>query len=150
MKWTLEEENRLAILLSIIDIGDYGTKEDVLNNIQDKKYLNITPEDLKMRPIGESSEEPIWRNNLAFTRKHLVMDGFIDDSHWNEWRITQTGKAHFCSEVYDRLRELTKSNPLKPLKLTYAFYREIKNRIRKICPAMKENYWDKLPPEVFN
>lgn len=36
MKWTLEEENRLAILLSIIDIGGYGTKPKVLNNIQDK------------------------------------------------------------------------------------------------------------------
>lgn len=77
MKWNKEEDKRLAILLSIIDIGGYGTKAEVLNNIQDMGYLDITLEDLKMRPIGESSEEPIWRNDLAYIRQHLKTEGLI-------------------------------------------------------------------------
>ncbi len=147
MIWTLEEEKRLAVLLSIIDIGGYGTKKRVLDNIRKMGYLKFEKKELEWK---HNRPELVWRNHLAWIRKTLKRDGFIDGAIRNEWRITPTGKDHFCSEVYDRLRELTTSNPREPLKLTDAFYREIKNRIRKICPAMKENYWDRLPPEVFN
>lgn len=143
--WTLEEEKSLAILLSIIDIGGYGTKKEVLDNIYERGYLDLKGHDLQYRP---TLYELNWRNDLAFIRDHLVKTGYIDGKTWNEWRITRMGKSAFCGMVYRYLKELKKSNPRKPAKLTDKWYKRVKEIIRKECPLMKDNIDIVLTPEV--
>ena len=48
-----------------------------------------------------------YRNDLAYIRQHLKTEGLIYNKLRNKWEITAYGKAHFCVEVYERLRELT-------------------------------------------
>lgn len=143
--FTLEEEKSLAILLSIIDIGGYGTKKEVLDNIYERGYLNLDEHDLKYRP---TLYELNWRNDLAWIRDHLKT-GYIDGKTWNEWRITGMGKLAFCGMVYRYLKELIKSNPRKPAKLTNKWYKRIKEIVRKECPLMNDNL-NRLLPDAFN
>ncbi len=52
-KLNLETEKSLAILLSIIDLGGYGSKEAVLDNIDSRGYLNFDEHDKEYRANGE-------------------------------------------------------------------------------------------------
>ncbi|MCZ7399758.1 MAG: hypothetical protein O8C62_08820 [Candidatus Methanoperedens sp.] len=142
--WTLEEEKSLAILLSVIDIGGYGTKKEVLDNIYEKGYLNLDKHDLQYRP---TLYELNWRNDLAFIRDNLKTY-YIDGKTWNEWRITGKGKMAFCGMVYRYLKELAKPNHREPLKITKKWYKRVKEIIRKECPLMKDNIDIVLTPEV--
>ncbi|MFZ3168719.1 MAG: winged helix-turn-helix domain-containing protein [Candidatus Methanoperedens sp.] len=112
-----EEENILALLLSIEDIGGCGTKKEVLDNIEGKKYLNFTQEDLDLIPIGESSEEPKWRNELAWIRYKLVLKECISNIKYNEWRITPKG----ISYLHEKIGEIIKLKQSKFIRLTNAF-----------------------------
>ena len=121
-----EEENRLVILVSIEDIGGYGTKKKVLDNIRDKKYLNLTPEDLKMIPIGESNNELKWRNKLAWVRRFpLVIEGYISNVKRNEWRITPKG----ISYLHETIAKIIKSKQSKFNRLTNVFYDRINKKL---------------------
>lgn len=82
------EERDLVNLLSLMDLGGYGTKKEVLDNIQDKNYLQFTQDDLKLIPAGENSVEPKWRNDLAWDKDKLKKAGLINNSKKNDWRIT--------------------------------------------------------------
>lgn len=63
---TIEKE--YVVLISIIDVGGQGSKKQVLDNIDENKYINFSVEDLK---IKENRNEIKWRNDLAFIRKKL-------------------------------------------------------------------------------
>lgn len=99
MKITLLKEKSFAILMSIMDLGESGTKKDVLDNISRKGYFNFDSTDLEVK---KNRNELHWRNDLAFIRKKLVIDGYINDSEKNNWKITQAGKYHLvqlCEEI---------------------------------------------------
>ncbi|QGU95454.1 hypothetical protein GOM49_10455 [Clostridium bovifaecis] len=91
---SLQNEKKFAILMSIIDIGGNGTKKEVLDNINKNNYLYFTQEDLKLK---ENRPEIHWRNDLAFIRKKLVVDKYIDDSEKNNWKITDKGKQYLIA-----------------------------------------------------
>jgi hypothetical protein len=131
------EEKKLAVLMSIIDIGGTGTKKNVLDNLQDKKYINLTKEDFKLRDIGESSVEPIWRNDLAFVRFELVKEGYVSNAKHNNWKISENGKLYFSNtakcrlenlELIDRLAKEKKVNFI----LTRKFYENVESSVIKL------------------
>jgi predicted HNH restriction endonuclease len=89
-----EMEKRLAILVSLSDLGGSGTKQDVLDNILASNYLLLNKRDLEWLP---NRPELRWRNDLAFTRKHLVQEEYVDDSQHNVWQVTQLGRTYLES-----------------------------------------------------
>jgi hypothetical protein len=99
MHITQEVEQRFLVLLSLVDLGNYGTKGDVLDNIWNKGYINLNQNDLE---IMESRSELRWRNNLAYTRKHLVTEKYMLDREINKWEISIKGRGYF-SELCDAI-----------------------------------------------
>jgi len=93
---TLELEKRIVLLLSILDIGGCGTKKQVLDNIEKRSFYNLTRADqLTMK----NRNEEVWRNDLAFIRHHLALEGFIDGSRHNSWKISTRGRTYFSALV---------------------------------------------------
>jgi hypothetical protein len=94
MAITLTEEKSFAILLSITDLDGCATKKEVLNNIHNRKYVSFSKEDLEMKT---NRKELYWRNNFAFVRKTLADNGYIDDSSYNQWKISSAGTQYLHS-----------------------------------------------------
>lgn len=52
--------------------------------------------------VKKNRNELVWRNDLAFVRKHLALNGFYNSGIHNDWGITQNGKAELkklCSSI---------------------------------------------------
>jgi len=85
--------------MSIYDIGGSGSKKSVLDNINGKGYIEFNDLDLEVK---KNRNELHWRNDLAFIRKKLVVEGYINDSEKNNWKITESGKTYLinlCEEI---------------------------------------------------
>lgn len=89
---TLELEKQLALLVSILDRGGRGTKEAVLNHVESEGYLDLDDRDCE---IMLSRDEAVWRNNIAFSRHHLVLKGAMARYPRNNWAITEQGRQYF-------------------------------------------------------
>ncbi len=94
---TIEKE--YVVLISIIDVGGQGSKKQVLDNIDENKYINFSVEDLK---IKENRNEIKWRNDLAFIRKKLQSKDYIDGSEKNNWKITNKG-IYYLFKITEKL-----------------------------------------------
>ena len=90
---TTEDEKQLIVLAAILLVGGNGSKQDVLDAVEDSSLMRFSTSDLKIR---ESRNELVWRNDLAFIRSHLVKDGCIS-SKWDSWAITDKGRARAAS-----------------------------------------------------
>jgi len=44
--------------------------------------------------LMRNRKELKWRNDLAFVRKHLVQEGYVSDAHYDDWALTEKGKAY--------------------------------------------------------
>lgn len=84
-------EKNLIILLSLHDLSGAGTKAQVLNNISHRGYYNLSQHDLTQKA---NRAELVWRNDLAFVRKRLLTQGYIDDPARNLWTLTTNGYEH--------------------------------------------------------
>lgn len=91
---TVEEEQRFALLASVLDLGGRGRKQEVLDNIEAKGYLKFDERDLRTMA---NRDELYWRNNIAFVRKHLVGSHHLDGGRFNNWEITASGQSYFQS-----------------------------------------------------
>jgi hypothetical protein len=91
---TFEEEKRFVLLASVLDIGGRGPKHEVLDNIRSKGYLRLDAHDLQDMP---NRNELFWRNDLAYIRKHLVVNRYFDGGRFNNWEITEKGRTYFKS-----------------------------------------------------
>lgn len=88
MFMTKETQCRFVVLLSAYVNQNNCTKKAVLDYIDRMHWLNLTECDLQIIPaIGELK----WRNQLAFTRKHLVMEGYLSKERKDWWKITESG-----------------------------------------------------------
>ncbi len=92
------QEQIVVILLSIVDCGGKGTKKQVLDNIQQKKYINLKLNPLLMEYTRKATE-PRWKNQLAYERIHLISDGFINGSTRDIWRITDEGENNLIAGI---------------------------------------------------
>lgn len=85
---TAENEKRFLLLLSSFMQEDIATKSAVLDYIEEKNWIILSNEDLQIR---KNRNELIWRNDLAYVRKHLAMEGMFISSERNNWSITEKG-----------------------------------------------------------
>ncbi|HYV39471.1 MAG TPA: winged helix-turn-helix domain-containing protein [Gemmataceae bacterium] len=91
-----EQEKRVLILLAVLELGGRATKRAVLDHIYSNEYADLTPRDLEKMA---SRDEEVWRNDLAYIRKHLVQFGYLDGSEKDNWQITPKGTQHFLKLV---------------------------------------------------
>jgi hypothetical protein len=102
-----EEEKRFVLLASVLDLGGRGQKHEVLDNIEAKGYLKLNDHDLKSMP---TRNELYWRNDVAYVRKHLVANRYLDGARFNNWEITSKGQSYFhqLSAIVVAQRHFTK------------------------------------------
>jgi len=87
-----ETQKRFLVLLSTMDLGGSAKRCDVLDNIERKEYFWPAFES-EMRPL-ESTNAPAWRTDFSYTRKHLVTEGYMDDTIRGVWEVTDNGKKY--------------------------------------------------------
>lgn len=105
---TLENEKRFLLLLSSEKCGNGATKADVLNKIETNGWIILTDNDQKMK---ENRNELVWRNDIAFTRKHLAQEGMFVDGIRNDWSITEVGKQ----KLKELAEEVSHENSFKKI-----------------------------------
>ena len=91
---SLENEKRFLLLLSSYQLANtysYPTKAQVLDNIEDNGWILLSDADKQKK---QNRNELVWRNNLAFTRQHLVLNGWYNSSENNNWSITPEGEKY--------------------------------------------------------
>ena len=100
---TLEEEQRLLVLLSSFTLtilnNTTPNKADVLDYIQNSNWANFSQRQLQ---IKKNRNELIWRNEFAFTKKHLMDEQCIVNIR-NNWSITTKGRSELkklCNMVF--------------------------------------------------
>jgi len=99
----LEDQKRFVTLLSITDLNGGNRRKNVLDNIRKKEYINFIEQDLAPRELNGQLK---WENDISFTKKHLLMEGYIEDYRHGHahgtWKITERGKTYLrelCSNV---------------------------------------------------
>jgi predicted HNH restriction endonuclease len=98
MTITDEDEKRAALIMSLIDLNGSASKKKVLDNIYENKYIDFSPDDLKLM---KNRKEDKWRNDLAFVRKHLVLDKYMDGNQFDVWKLTESGREYFYKLTKD-------------------------------------------------
>ena len=75
-----EMQRRFILLLSAYVNKNNCSKKCILDYIKDNNWIIISERDKQLNP---KINEPIWRNELAFVRKHLVSENYIcNDEIW--------------------------------------------------------------------
>lgn len=86
-----EKQRRFILLLSAYVNRDNCSKKCVLDYIRDNNWLIISERDKQLNP---QIKEPIWRNEFAFVRKHLVLENYFCNDEINQWKITISGVGY--------------------------------------------------------
>lgn len=71
--------------------------------------------------IKHNRNELVWRNDLAFIRKHLAQEGLFVDGIRNNWSITDSGKLYLNELMQEVLNTETLS------KISPKLVHELKN-----------------------
>lgn len=103
---TMEDEKRFLLLLASFSILHNSqkkgpTKAEVLDEIDSKQWALFDPQKYQMK---SNRKEIIWRNDLAFIRKHLAINGFFIAGVRNNWGITPAGREELkklCQMVFN-------------------------------------------------
>lgn len=88
-----ELENQLLILYAILTLGGNSNKKQVLDFLEEADLIILNDEDQKLL---KTRKELKWRNELAYTRQHLVE---IEALNKYEWSITASGKWYYNSLI---------------------------------------------------
>ena len=107
---TSEKEKRFLLLLSSTLCGVGASKSDVLNYISANEWLILSE---KNKLVKHNRNELVWRNDLAFVRKHLAQEGLFVDGIRNNWSITDSGKLYLKELMQEVLNtaNLSKISP---------------------------------------
>ncbi|MBQ7522702.1 MAG: winged helix-turn-helix domain-containing protein [Clostridia bacterium] len=95
---TLENEKRFLLLLSSFALGSPVTKKEVLDYLEQQKWIKLNEKDME---IKHNRNELVWRNDLAFVRKHLEQEGLFVSNKRNDWSITEKGKLYLSQLYYE-------------------------------------------------
>lgn len=107
---TLENEKRFLLLLSSLMLGKSVSKKKVLDFIENQDWIQLTDAD---KSTKHNRNEPIWRNDLAYIRKHLEMEHLFVSGVRDDWSITEQGEqALFC--LYQETQNNTSFLKIKP------------------------------------
>lgn len=90
---TVTEQQRIVLLYTLIELGGTATKRAALKHIQDNSYWRMNDSNDVTRDNRPS--EKIWRNDISYSRKHLVTLGCIINEKRNEWKISESGRDYF-------------------------------------------------------
>ena len=99
---SLENEKRLLLLLSSYYLRTNVTKNNVLDYIEDNHWMTFDQHDLETK---HNRNELVWRNDLAFVRKHLAQDDLFISGIRNNWSITEKGIIELKSLANEALNE---------------------------------------------
>lgn len=91
---TKVEQIWLVLLYSFIELDGGGTKQQVLNHIQERGYWYKNDQNDMPLPSRKNREFK-WRIELAYQRFHLVKGGYMQAGERDSWRITGNGRNHF-------------------------------------------------------
>ena len=85
-----EQLQRLACLLFVLEEMPCrpAKKQEVIEYIRERRYLNIRPEDLESYV---TQTEPRWNTDIAFRRKDGVEWGLLFNRERNAWDLTRDG-----------------------------------------------------------
>lgn len=100
---TLEKEKRFLLLLGSYLCGNNATKSEVLDKIEDENLVILSDKDIQVK---HNRNELVWRNDFAFVRKHLTIDGFYISGIRNNWGITEAG----VNELHNLCKEVCSNN----------------------------------------
>ena len=76
------------VLLTLHSLGGYATKREAVDALAQR--FNLSEELLRQRtPEGN---EPVFENNVAFSRSHLHIAGYIDKREYGIWHLSDKGK----------------------------------------------------------
>lgn len=95
-----EMQRRFILLLSAYVNKNNCSKKCILDFIKDNNWIIISERDKQLNP---KINEPIWRNELAFVRKHLVSENYICNDEINQWKITLSG-VEYLAYLFECLR----------------------------------------------
>ena len=87
-----QEQMRLVILHSLMELDGGGKRRDVLKHINQQQYWHKNDNN---DGHPNTRKEATWRNNFSYERHHLVEEGFMQNDTQGIWEITKSGKNHF-------------------------------------------------------
>ncbi|MDZ4779604.1 MAG: winged helix-turn-helix domain-containing protein [Planctomycetia bacterium] len=91
MQLRKEDEHRLALLAALLHIGGSGTKKEVLDAVADLELMKLTN---RQKELKHNRPEVVWRNELAYTKHHLSLEGCCAKGTRNLWAITDSGREY--------------------------------------------------------
>ena len=83
---------RIAMLVSLLDLGGKATKKKVLDNVQANGYIYI---DKFMGKYQPTLDEEKWRNRMAWERYKMIELGYMTMPRHGLWELTESGKKYF-------------------------------------------------------
>ncbi len=115
-----EKQKWLLLLFALRELNGAGTKENVLQHIQQNNYCqknDLNDDKLKSR------KEKKWRISLAFERHHLVEKDCISNQKYDDWALTPNADIFF----YELLAEAQMAPASETSLFTEEFRRKIQN-----------------------
>lgn len=90
---TPEDEYRIPILESIVELGGKGEMREILERVREKMKDKLNEYDFQSIPSNPN--EPRWRNTAQWCRLTLVKEGLLSSSSPKGiWEITEKGRKY--------------------------------------------------------
>ena len=91
----------VLLLRALLDLGNSGSKRDVLRHISENHWFTIQDEDREPYPSNKlTGGEPRWQTLIAWARKDFVLRDLVGDEARDLWSLTRNGRT-----VIDRIPE---------------------------------------------
>lgn len=88
---TPEDEFRIPILQSLVDLGGSASVNDVLDKVEKLMSQKLNAYD--RQPLPSDPTIPRWRNAAQWARAAMVKEGLLSsDSPRGVWKITDSGR----------------------------------------------------------
>lgn len=98
---TKEDEFRIPILESIVELGGRSSVKQVLSRVGEKMKNKLTPHDLE--GLTSNPDQKRWENTVQWCRLTLVKEGLLSsNSPSGIWEITPAGKEYLKEQKMNR------------------------------------------------
>ena len=88
---TTEDEFRIPILKSLVEMGGKGEMRKVLENVYPKMKGKLNRYDMDC--LSSNSTQKRWENTAQWCRNTMVTEGLLSsNSSWGIWEITAKGR----------------------------------------------------------
>ena len=95
---------QIVILLYALEhIGVIPTRAQTMDHIHREGLLVLRSGDLDSYP---SCNEPSWKTDIAWARKHAVILDYVSNHDWNSWELVRPGRE-FIRPVVSRVLDGT-------------------------------------------